>query len=154
MQTRHASQHDGVRLVLVTFWHRWLGNPVLSFIARTWFATPLHDVYCGMRGFTRELPQRLDLRCTGMEYATEMIIKASLSGARTAEIPITLHPDGRRAHPPHLRTLRDGWRTLRLFLLYSPTWLFLVPGGLLTGAGILGYALALPGEKPPARRSA
>jgi glycosyltransferase involved in cell wall biosynthesis len=127
------------------FWHRWLGNPVLSFIARTWFQTPLHDVYCGMRGFARELPPRLELRCTGMEYATEMIIKASLAGARTAEIPITLHPDGRRAHPPHLRTLRDGWRTLRLFLLYSPTWLFLVPGGLLAAAGLLGYALALPG---------
>jgi Glycosyl transferase family 2 len=127
------------------FWHRWLGNPVLSLIARTWFSTPLHDVYCGMRGFTRELYDRLDLRCTGMEYATEMIIKASFAGARTAEIPITLHPDGRRSHPGHLRTFRDGWRTLRLFLLYSPTWLFLVPGGLLAAAGLAGYALAMPG---------
>jgi glycosyltransferase involved in cell wall biosynthesis len=127
------------------FWHRWLGNPALSFLARTWFSTPLHDVYCGMRGFKRELPQVLDLRCTGMEYATEMIIKASLAGARTAEIPITLHPDGRRSHAPHLRTLRDGWRTLRLFLLYSPTWLFLVPGALLVLAGFAGYALAMPG---------
>jgi hypothetical protein len=127
------------------FWHRFLGNPALTLLARTWFDTPIHDVYCGMRGFTRELPQRLDLRCTGMEYATEMIIKASLAGARTAEIPITLHPDGRRSHAPHLRTLRDGWRTLRLFLLYSPTWLFLVPGGLLVLAGLAGYALALPG---------
>ena len=80
-----------------------------------------------------------------MEYATEMIIKASFAGARTAEIPITLHPDGRRSHPGHLRTVRDGWRTLRLFLLYSPTWLFLVPGGLLAGAGLAGYALAMPG---------
>jgi glycosyltransferase involved in cell wall biosynthesis len=127
------------------FWHRWLGNPALSFLARRWFSTPLHDVYCGMRAFTRELPSRLDLRCTGMEYATEMIIKASLAGSRTAEIPITLHPDGRRSHAPHLRTLRDGWRTLRLFLLYSPTWLYLVPGGLLALAGVLGYALAMPG---------
>jgi glycosyl transferase family 2 len=127
------------------FWHRWLGNPLLSLIARTWFRTPLHDVYCGMRGFTRELYDRLDLRCTGMEYATEMIIKASFAGARTAEIPITLHPDGRRTHPGHLRTVRDGWRTLRLFLLYSPTWLFLIPGGLLAGAGLVGYALAMPG---------
>jgi hypothetical protein len=127
------------------FWHRWLGNPLLSLIARTWFRTPLHDVYCGMRGFTRELYDRLDLRCTGMEYATEMIIKASFAGARTAEIPITLHPDGRRSHPGHLRTVRDGWRTLRLFLLYSPTWLFLVPGGLLAVAGLAGYALAMPG---------
>ena len=127
------------------FWHRWLGNPLLSLIARTWFRTQLHDVYCGMRAFTRELYDRLDLRCTGMEYATEMIIKASFAGARTAEIPITLHPDGRRSHPGHLRTFRDGWRTLRLFLLYSPTWLFLVPGGLLAGAGLVGYALAMPG---------
>jgi hypothetical protein len=126
------------------FWHRWLGNPLLSLIARTWFGTKLHDVYCGMRAFTRDLYDRLDLRCTGMEYATEMIIKASFAGARTAEIPITLHPDGRKSHTPHLRTLRDGWRTLRLFLLYSPTWLFLVPGGLLAGAGLLGYALAMP----------
>jgi len=127
------------------FWHRRLGNPLLSLIARTWFGTRLHDVYCGMRGFTRELYDRLDLRCTGMEYATEMIIKASFAGARTAEIPITLHPDGRHSHPGHLRTFRDGWRTLRLFLLYSPTWLFLVPGGLLAGAGLVGYALAMPG---------
>jgi glycosyltransferase involved in cell wall biosynthesis len=127
------------------FWHRWLGNPALTLIARTWFDTPLHDVYCGMRGFTRELHRRLDLRCTGMEYATEMIIKASFAGARTAEIPISLHPDGRKSHAPHLRTLRDGWRTLRLFLLYSPTWLFLVPGALLAAVGALLYALALPG---------
>jgi hypothetical protein len=127
------------------FWHRWLGNPLLSLIARAWFPTRINDVYCGMRGFTRELYERLDLRCTGMEYATEMIIKASFAGARTVEIPITLHPDGRRAHPGHLRTVRDGWRTLRLFLLYSPTWLFLVPGGLLVAMGLAGYALAMPG---------
>ncbi len=134
-----------VREGAMPFWHRWLGNPVLSLIARTWFSTPLHDVYCGMRGFTRELYDRLDLRCTGMEYATEMIIKAAFAGARTAEIPITLHPDGRKSHPAHLRTVRDGWRTLRLFLLYSPTWLFLIPGGALVAIGLLGYALALPG---------
>lgn len=127
------------------FWHRWLGNPVLTLIARTWFGTQIHDVNCGMKAFTRELYDRLDLRCTGMEYAVEMIIKASFAGARTAEIPITLHPDGRKSHTPHLRTLRDGWRTLRLFLLYSPTWLFLVPGGLLAGVGLVGYALAMPG---------
>jgi hypothetical protein len=129
------------------FWHRWLGNPVLTLIARLWFKSPLHDVNCGMRAFTRELYDRLDLRCTGMEYAVEMIIKASFAGARTVEIPITLHPDGRKSHTPHLRTLRDGWRTLRLFLLYSPTWLFLVPGGLLAGAGLVGYALAMPGAE-------
>ena len=92
---------------------------------------PIHDVYCGMRGFTKELYERLDLRCTGMEFATEMIIKSSVFGAEVAEVPITLHPDGRKAHPPHLRTFRDGWRTLRFFLMYSPRWLFSYPGVLL-----------------------
>jgi len=125
--------------------HRWLGNPVLSFIARRWFQTPAHDVYCGMRGFTIDLYRRLGLRCTGMEFATEMIIKASLHREPIAEVPITLRPDGRRVHPPHLRTFRDGWRTLRLFLLFSPRWLFLVPGFVLMVAGAVGYAIALPG---------
>jgi hypothetical protein len=125
--------------------HRWLGNPLLSWLARWWFRTPIHDVYCGMRGFTRGLYVRLALRCTGMEFATEMIIKACLQGARIAEVPITLHPDGRRQHGPHLRTFRDGWRTLRFFLLLSPRWLFEVPGLILVGLGMLGFALALPG---------
>ena len=111
------------------------------------FAVPIHDVYCGLRGFTRELYDRLDLRCEGMEFATEMIIKASLHGARIAEIPITLHPDGRRTQAPHLRTIRDGWRTLRFFLVLSPRWLFLVPGFVLAFLGLAGYAVALPGLK-------
>jgi glycosyltransferase involved in cell wall biosynthesis len=125
--------------------HRWFGNPALSFLARWWFRTPVHDVYCGMRGFSVEAYRRFDLRCTGMEFATEMIIKASLYRERIAEVPISLHPDGRKAHPPHLRTFRDGWRTLRLFLLFTPRWLFLVPGLLLIGLGALGYLVALPG---------
>jgi glycosyltransferase involved in cell wall biosynthesis len=125
--------------------HRWLGNPVLSLIARLWFRAPVHDVYCGMRGFTVETYRRLGLRCTGMEFAIEMIIKASLHRERIAELPITLHPDGRKVHPPHLRTFRDGWRTLRLFLVFSPRWLFLLPGILLVVAGLVGYAIALPG---------
>ncbi len=127
------------------FSHRWMGNPMFSLMARWWFRAPIHDVYCGMRGFTRPLYERLDQRCTGMEFATEMIIKASLHGAKVAEVPITLHPDGRKSHAPHLKTFRDGWRTLRFFLLFSPRWLFLVPGGLLILSGLLGYALALPG---------
>jgi hypothetical protein len=98
-----------------------------------------------MRGFKRELISRLDQRCTGMEFATEMVIKASLTRARIAEVPITLHPDGRRSHPPHLKTVRDGWRTLRFFLWYSPRQLFLVPGFVLMALGVLGYALAMPG---------
>jgi len=125
--------------------HRWLGNPLFSRLGRSWFRTPVHDIYCGMRGFTKELYQRLEQRCTGMEFATEMIIKSSLRGERIAEVPIALHPDGRKAHPPHLKTVRDGWRTLRFFMMYSPRWLFLVPGALLVILGVVGYAVALPG---------
>lgn len=125
--------------------HFWFGNPLFSMLSRWWFQAPINDIYCGMRGFTRELYQRLDQRCTGMEFATEMVIKASLTKARIGEVPITLHPDGRRAHPPHLNTWRDGWRTLRFFLMCSPRWLFLIPGLLLMLFGALGFALALPG---------
>jgi glycosyltransferase involved in cell wall biosynthesis len=124
--------------------HRWLGNPMFSALARNWFGAPINDVYCGMRAFTKRHYESLNQRCTGMEFATEMIIKSSLHRARIAEVPITLHPDGRKAHPPHLRTVRDGWRTLRFFLMYSPRWLFLIPGGLLIALGLLGYALAMP----------
>ncbi|HEX8524629.1 MAG TPA: glycosyltransferase family 2 protein [Tepidisphaeraceae bacterium] len=125
--------------------HRYAGNPTLSAIARWWFKTPVTDIYCGMRGFTRELYDRLGLRCTGMEFATEMIIKASRYAARFAEVPITLHRDGRVSHPPHLNTWRDGWRTLRFFLMVSPRWLFLEPGRVLVALGLVLYGLALPG---------
>jgi glycosyltransferase involved in cell wall biosynthesis len=127
------------------FHHRWWGNPMLSYLVRRMFRAPIRDVYCGMRGFTKALYDRLDLRATGMEFATEMIIKASLRGERMTEVPITLHPDGRKAHPPHLRTIRDGWRTLRFFLMYCPRWLFLIPGFLLLAAGLIGYGIAMPG---------
>jgi glycosyltransferase involved in cell wall biosynthesis len=127
------------------FLHRVWGNPMFSFLARKWFKSPLHDVYCGLRGFRKDAFYVLDQRCTGMEFATEMIIKASLYGAKIAEVPITLHPDGRRTRSPHLRTFRDGWRTIRLFLIYSPRWLFLIPGLLLICLGLFGYAIALPG---------
>jgi glycosyltransferase involved in cell wall biosynthesis len=125
--------------------HRWLGNPIFSFLGRQWFQAPVHDIYCGMRGFSIDLYRRLDQRCIGMEFATEMIIKASLRGESIAEVPITLHPDGRTSHPPHLRTLRDGWRTLRFFLLFTPRWLFFLPGLILIALGLLGYAIAMPG---------
>jgi glycosyltransferase involved in cell wall biosynthesis len=127
------------------FLHRRLGNPLFSTIARMWFWSPLHDVYCGLRGFRKELYEKLDLRCTGMEFATEMIIKASILDTRIAEIPITLHPDGRTVHPSHLHSFRDGWRTLRFLLMYCPKWLFMVPGLLLIALGFLGYAVAMPG---------
>jgi glycosyltransferase involved in cell wall biosynthesis len=127
------------------FIHRWFGNPLFSQMTQRMFAAPIHDVYCGLRGFTRELYDRLELQCEGMEFATEMIIKASLHGARITEIPITLHPDGRKTHAPHLRTVRDGWRTLRFLLVFSPRWLVLVPGILFALLGLTGYAIALPG---------
>ena len=125
--------------------HRWWGNPMFTWMVRNMFSAPVNDVYCGLRGFTREHYDRLELRCTGMEFATEMIIKSSLFDADIAQVPTTLHPDGRKAHAPHLRTFRDGWRTLRFFLMYSPRWCFMIPGILLAVFGILGYSLALPG---------
>jgi hypothetical protein len=134
-----------VRPGAMPFLHRWLGNPGLTLLARWWFRAPVNDVYCGMRAFTKDLYARLDQRCTGMEFATEMIIKSSRHEARIGEVPITLHPDGRRSHPPHLRTFRDGWRTLRFFLMYAPRWLFLEPGKLLTALGLVALALGLFG---------
>ena len=125
--------------------HRWIGNPMFSILVRHMFWAEIHDVYCGLRGFTKELYDRLNLRCTGMEFATEMIIKSNIYGTRITEVPITLHPDGRKAHKPHLKTFRDGWRTLRFFLMYSPRWLFLYPGIFLIILGLVGYSLALPG---------
>ena len=126
------------------FLHRWVGNPILSWLVRQMFRIPINDVYCGMRGFTRELYDQLDLRSPGMEFATEMIIKSGLHHASMTQVPITLHPDGREEHGPHLRTFRDGWRTLRLFLVFSPRWTFFRPGLFLIAIAILGYALALP----------
>ncbi len=129
------------------FLHRWWGNPMFSFLVRLWFKAPIHDVYCGLRGFKKDFQQSLEQRCTGMEFATEMIIKSSLRGAKIAEVPITLHPDGRKAHAPHLKTFRDGWRTLRFFLMCSPKWLFLLPGFFLVLLGAIATSLALPGVK-------
>ena len=125
--------------------HRWFGNPLLTVLARRMFGTRLNDVYCGLRGFTRAFYDQANLRCTGMEFATEMIIKAAQLGVRTAEIPITLSRDSRDGKPSHLHTFRDGWRTLRLFLICSPDWLFLAPGLLLLSGGLAGSVLALEG---------
>jgi glycosyltransferase involved in cell wall biosynthesis len=127
------------------FLHRRWGNPMFSAMARSWFRSPLTDVYCGFRGFTTSFWLDLRQRADGMEFATEMTIKASQHRANIAEVPITLHPDGRVAHAPHLRTFRDGWRTLRFYLLHSPRWLFLIPGATAIAFGLIGYALALPG---------
>lgn len=107
--------------------HRWIGNPALTFIGRLFFKCPSHDFHCGLRGLTKAAFEAMDLRTTGMEFASEMVIKASLRGMRIEEVPITLHPDG-RSRKPHLRSWRDGWRHLRFMLLFSPRWLLLYPG--------------------------
>ena len=123
--------------------NRWLGNPVLSFIGRFFFKCPAHDFHCGMRGFTRAAFEKMELQTTGMEFASEMVIKATFKKFKITEVPITLHPDG-RSRPPHLKPWRDGWRHLRFMLLYSPRWLFLAPGFLLSALGtILAAALAV-----------
>jgi len=126
--------------------NRWIGNPILSFIGRLFFRTPIHDFHCGLRGFSAEAYRRMDLKTTGMEFASEMVMKATLKGLNVAEVPITLHPDG-RSRPPHLKPWRDGWRHLRFMLIYSPKWLFLVPGVFLTVAGLVGVALTCTGPR-------
>ncbi len=126
--------------------HRWLGNPVLTGLGRLFFRTDVSDFHCGLRGFRRDALLGLDLRTTGMEYATEMVVKAVLFGLQIAEIPVRLRLDG-RSRPPHLRTWRDGWRHLRFLLLYSPRWLFLVPGLALILAGGALIAWLLPGPR-------
>lgn len=119
--------------------HRYLGNPGLTRLGRLFFHSPVGDFYCGLRGFRKDAYERMGLRTTGMEFATEMVVKSTLLHLRIAEVPTTLSPDG-RSRPPHLRTWRDGWRTLRFFLLYSPRWLFLYPGIALM---LVGSALGL-----------
>src|ERR1051325_11156763 len=117
----------GIQSGAMVWSHRWIGNPVLTFISRLFFHTPVSDMHCGLRGFRKDSYDRLRLQATGMEFASEMVIKASLQKMRIAEVPVTLSPDG-RSRPPHLRTWRDGWRHLRFMLLFSPRWLFLYPG--------------------------
>jgi glycosyltransferase involved in cell wall biosynthesis len=121
--------------------HRYIGNPLFTYLVRSWFKSPINDVYCGMRGFTKDFYQKLKLKSRGMEFATEMIIKAANLNAKTIEIPITLHKDGRIQHPPHLKTFRDGWRTLRFFFICAPSKLFLFPGILMMLLGIAGNIL-------------
>lgn len=124
--------------------HRYLGNPVLSTIGRIFFASPIRDFHCGLRGFSRDAMAALELRAPGMEFASEMVVKATMRGLRIAEVPTTLSPDG-RSRPPHLRSWRDGWRHLRFLLIFCPRWLFFYPGALLFALGALVMALLLPG---------
>ena len=126
--------------------HRYLGNPVLTGIGRLFFRSPCGDFHCGMRAFRKDSFLRMDIRSTGMEFASEMVVKATLLRMEIGEVPTTLSPDG-RSRPPHLRTWRDGWRHLRFLLMYSPRWLFLYPGILLILLGLAGCALLLPGPR-------
>jgi glycosyltransferase involved in cell wall biosynthesis len=129
----------GIQPGAMPFLHRYLGNPVLSFLGRLFFRAPVNDFHCGMRAFRKSAVQGLNLQTTGMEYASEMVVKATLTGLKILEVPTTLSPDG-RSRAPHLRTWRDGWRHLRFLLLYSPRWLFLYPGMFLF---LIGFAVAL-----------
>ena len=126
--------------------HRYLGNPVLSFIGRLFFNVPIGDFHCGIRAFRTSSMRSLNLRTTGMEFASEMVVKASLQGLRIGEVPTTLQPDG-RTRAPHLRTWRDGWRHLRFLLMFSPRWLFFYPGILLAVVGLLLSAWLIPAER-------
>ncbi|HEY0142007.1 MAG TPA: glycosyltransferase family 2 protein [Thermoanaerobaculia bacterium] len=126
--------------------HRYLGNPVLTAIGRLFFRSPVRDFHCGLRGFTKAAFERMELRTTGMEFASEMVVKASLLDMRIAEVPVTLTPDG-RSRRPHLRTWRDGWRHLRFLLLYSPRWLFLYPGLALMVIGAAAGLWLIPGPR-------
>jgi glycosyltransferase involved in cell wall biosynthesis len=126
--------------------HRYLGNPVLSFLGRLIFRADCGDFHCGMRGLSKDAFQRMGLRCTGMEFASEMVVKATLANMRIAETPTTLSPDG-RSRAPHLRTWRDGWRHLRFLFLYSPRWLFLYPGAAMMFIGIAATAWLLPAQR-------
>jgi glycosyltransferase involved in cell wall biosynthesis len=124
--------------------HRWIGNPVLTFISRVFFHAPVGDTHCGLRAFKKDAYEKMRLRATGMEFASEMVIKASLKGMRITEVAVVLRPDG-RSRAPHLRTWRDGWRHLRFMLLFSPRWLFLYPGLALFAVGVVLSALLLGG---------
>lgn len=134
----------GIEKGAMPFLHRYLGNPVLSFIGRLLFRVPAGDFHCGLRGFSRDRILALNLATPGMEFASEMVVRAALARYRIVEVPTRLRPDG-RSRPPHLRTWRDGWRHLRFLLFYSPRWLFLYPGLALLGFGALVSGLLFPG---------
>jgi len=130
--------------------HKYIGNPVLSFIGRLFFRIPVGDFHCGIRAIRRDAIVGLDLHTTGMEYASEMVVRSSLAGLRITEVPTTLSPDG-RTRAPHLRTWRDGWRHLRFLLLYSPRWLFLLPGIITFFLGVVISLWLIPGARTVGR---
>jgi len=134
----------GIRPGAMPSLHRYIGNPVLSFLGRLFYYTSIGDFHCGLRGFSREAILKLGLVSVGMEFASEMIVKASLNQLRISEVPTSLSPDG-RSHAPHLKTWHDGWRHLRFLLLHSPKWLFFYPGIALLSLGLLGIVTLMPG---------
>ncbi|MEH6626072.1 MAG: glycosyltransferase family 2 protein [Motiliproteus sp.] len=136
----------GIRQGAMPALHRYLGNPVLSGIGRLFFRSPVKDFHCGLRGFNRTKIKSLNLQTTGMEFASEMVVKATLHKLRITEVPTILSPDG-RSHPPHLRSWRDGWRHLRFLMIYSPRWLFFYPGMLLLLTGLSLITWLLPGPQ-------
>jgi glycosyltransferase involved in cell wall biosynthesis len=136
----------GIKSGAMPWHHKYIGNPVLTALLNLFFHSGIGDSHCGMRGFSRAVFDRMDLRCTGMEFASEFVIKATQLGVKITEIPIELWPD-KRGRPPHLRSFRDGWRHLRFMLLYAPNWLFLLPGGLLMLIGIALVFWLLPGPR-------
>jgi glycosyltransferase involved in cell wall biosynthesis len=125
--------------------HRYLGNPVLSFVGRLFYPSQIGDFHCGLRAFRRDKILALGLKTTGMEFASEMVVKATLANLRVAEVPTTLSPDG-RSRPPHLRSWRDGWRHLKFLLTFAPKWLFFYPGAALALIGVVLLAALLPGS--------
>lgn len=136
----------GIKAGAMPALHRYLGNPVLTAIGRRLFHSPCGDFHCGLRGFSKAAMMKLDLRTTGMEFASEMVVKATLHNMQITEVATTLSPDG-RSRPPHLRSWRDGWRHLRFLLLYSPRWLFFYPGALLMVVGLITGIWLLPGQR-------
>jgi glycosyltransferase involved in cell wall biosynthesis len=136
----------GIKPGAMPWLHRYLGNPVLSSLGRLFFRIKVGDFHSGLRGFKKESVLALDLRTTGMEFASEMVVKASLKKMTITEVPTILYPDG-RSRPPHLRTWRDGWRHLRFLLLYSPNWLFFYPGMIALAIGLVGMLWLLPGPR-------
>lgn len=136
----------GIARGAMPFLHRYLGNPVLTWLGRLFFKVPCGDIHCGLRAFTKDAYNRMGLHTTGMEFASEMVVKAALLKLRISEVPTTLSPDG-RTRSPHLRTWRDGWRHLRFLLLYSPRWLFLYPGLALMSAGLVLSGWLITGPK-------
>jgi glycosyltransferase involved in cell wall biosynthesis len=136
----------GIRPGAMPALHRYLGNPALTGIGRLFFGKVSGDFHCGLRGFSRAAIDRMNLRTTGMEFASEMVVKAALQGMRIAEVATTLSPDG-RSRPPHLKSWRDGWRHLRFLLVYSPRWLFLYPGAVLMLCGLLVGSCLVPGPR-------